>query len=318
MPAAPLPEVLVTFTPDRGDRHADHATLLALAARCAETPVARLEQRCPHCDSPDHGPLHVGAAPESAAPTSPDHAPLHVAPAAESAATSTPSHGPHHVAAAAESAAPSSPGHAPLHVAAAAESAARSSPGHAPLHVAAAADSAAPTSHDRGPLHIAAAPESAAPLVHVSLSRAGGWVALAATTVAPVGVDLESVAAARVAPFDDVAFTDDELRALATFPDHTADRMRTTAWTAKEAILKAHRTGLHTDPRHLTLDLAAPSPRADPDSEAPAIRLVRSSVPGVTPSATTLINLPTPAPTDLIATLALLRAPTPSIRITLL
>ncbi|WP_368497085.1 4'-phosphopantetheinyl transferase superfamily protein [Herbiconiux sp. A18JL235] len=223
MPAAPPPEVLVTFIPDGGDRQADHAALLDLAARCAETTMTRLEQRCPRCDSPDHGPLRV-----------------------------------------------------------------------------------------------AAAAETAASLVHVSLSRTGGWVALAATTAAPVGVDLESLAAAGAAPFDDVAFTDDEIRALAALPRHTADRMRVTAWTAKEAILKAHRTGLLTDPRLLTLDFAAPSAPVDPGSTTTAVRLARSSVPGVAPSTTTVIGLPTPTPADLIATLALLCAPTPSIRITLL
>ena len=104
--------------------------------------------------------------------------------------------------------------------------------------------------------------------VHVSLSRAGGLVALAATLAGPLGIDIESLAAVRAAAFDDVAFDPDERDALRAVAEARgaagADRMRALAWSAKEAVLKATGTGLRTDPRTLHLDLDGTSVRLSP------------------------------------------------------
>ncbi|SDY39636.1 4'-phosphopantetheinyl transferase family protein [Herbiconiux ginsengi] len=100
------------------------------------------------------------------------------------------------------------------------------------------------------------------PAVHLSLSRAAGWVALAATLAAPVGIDIESLSSVRTAAFDDVAFDDHERATLIahaeTHGPAAADRMRTLAWAAKEAVLKAAGTGLRADPRTVPLDLDRP------------------------------------------------------------
>ncbi|MFB2596952.1 4'-phosphopantetheinyl transferase superfamily protein [Herbiconiux sp. P17] len=112
------------------------------------------------------------------------------------------------------------------------------------------------TDHGRPLLLSAGEPVRA---VQLSLSRAAGWVALAATLAGPVGVDIESLAAVRTAAFDDVAFDDEERAALrAQAEAHgpaAADRMRALAWAAKEAVLKAAGTGLRTDPRLMRLNL---------------------------------------------------------------
>ncbi|MCS5718375.1 4'-phosphopantetheinyl transferase superfamily protein [Herbiconiux sp. CPCC 205763] len=99
----------------------------------------------------------------------------------------------------------------------------------------------------------------AIPGVHLSLSRAGGWVALAATLAGPMGIDIESLDAVRAAAFDDVAFDARERAALRMIDEAhgpaAIDRMRALAWSAKEAVLKAAGTGLATDPREVHLDL---------------------------------------------------------------
>ncbi|WP_382303919.1 4'-phosphopantetheinyl transferase family protein [Herbiconiux sp. UC225_62] len=120
------------------------------------------------------------------------------------------------------------------------------------------------------------------PPVHLSLSRAAGHVALAATLAGPIGIDIESPSAVRTAGFDDVAFDAGERAALKVRAEAhgppAADRMRTLAWAAKEAVLKAAGTGLRADPRTVLLDLTRDedpamrtgSPRLVVLSEAPA------------------------------------------------
>lgn len=77
---------------------------------------------------------------------------------------------------------------------------------------------------------------------HISLARAGG-VSLVAVGDAPVGVDVEQVAATRFAGFPSVAL----------HPAERADdpRERAVLWVRKEALLKAAGTGLATDPREV-------------------------------------------------------------------
>lgn len=61
-----------------------------------------------------------------------------------------------------------------------------------------------------------------------------------------MGIDIEAAGSAAFVGFDDVA--------LHTAEHCTTDEERTRLWVRKEAILKAHGTGLVTDPRELRLD----------------------------------------------------------------
>ncbi len=78
-------------------------------------------------------------------------------------------------------------------------------------------------------------PTVAEPGRWVSLSRAGGLVAIAFSTVGPVGVDLESRAA------------------VARHPVHGLRHPDAAEWAAKEAVLKADGRGLRVDPAELTV-----------------------------------------------------------------
>ncbi len=150
------------------------------------------------------------------------------------------------------------------------------------------------------------------PGVHLSLSRAGGVVALAAAAH-PVGIDIESVSAAAAAGFDDVAFTAAERAAFGDDPDH---RMRTRAWAAKEAVLKAAGLGLRADPHALTVVFEAIA--GPPAYSATASRLEHEAVPrlaGSTLDAAPAVDfalgepaLPSWLPRDLVVVVATIRA----------
>ena len=149
---------------------------------------------------------------------------------------------------------------------------------------------------------------------HVSLARAGGWVALAASSTGRVGVDIEEIARVAASRFDDVAFDDRERAMLARLDrldrrdrresekggdlvgPHAGQRMRARLWAAKEAILKAAGTGLRSDPRSLGIDLDL-DPGADPGDKPGAdgrLRLARSAVPSIRPQAIQLHEIDAP------------------------
>lgn len=82
---------------------------------------------------------------------------------------------------------------------------------------------------------------------HVSISRTldRNVTALAYCPSHPVGIDIETVNAAAFDGFD----------AVGLHPNERCrnDRERTQLWVRKEALLKAHGTGLATDPRRIQL-----------------------------------------------------------------
>jgi 4'-phosphopantetheinyl transferase len=84
--------------------------------------------------------------------------------------------------------------------------------------------------------------------LHVSVSRAGDLVVVAAGHDGPVGVDVEPCSAIEFEGFDDVALTPQEKTAIAELPDAERNGARTTAWVRKEALLKLHGLGLSLDP----------------------------------------------------------------------
>ena len=114
--------------------------------------------------------------------------------------------------------------------------------------------------------------------LQVSLSRAGGTVAVALTVAGAVGLDIEAIAEVSRADFDDVAFNAVELAALGNARPQDAALIRATMWTAKEASLKAIGAGLRVDPSALTVQLAAPACLASPSGGAvPAASIASGS-----------------------------------------
>lgn len=100
--------------------------------------------------------------------------------------------------------------------------------------------------------------------VAVSLSRAPGMVAAAASPDAAVGIDIERAAAAAFTGFADVAVHPDEHP-----PTDAAQATR--LWVRKEAVLKALGRGLRIDPRRIRLaDGDSPAVLAWPDDRSPA------------------------------------------------
>jgi 4'-phosphopantetheinyl transferase len=93
------------------------------------------------------------------------------------------------------------------------------------------------------------------PAPQVSLSRAGGRVAVAVTWLGPVGIDIESIASVASAPLDGAAFAPSEVAALRRLDGAEAAWARASMWTAKEAILKLTGEGLRRDPRELGITM---------------------------------------------------------------
>ena len=87
------------------------------------------------------------------------------------------------------------------------------------------------------------------PGLHVSLSRTRGLVAVAVSTDAPVGIDVERIPDTGFEGFDIVATHPSER------PADLDDRDRAVSWVRKEAALKALGVGFVVDPSSLTTPL---------------------------------------------------------------
>lgn len=98
-----------------------------------------------------------------------------------------------------------------------------------------------------GPVSVAGAARGTGADVHVSLTRSTGLVAVALTTSAPVGVDVEEVRAVRPA-LADVALAPAERSDGEHRLPGRRRRELARAWVRKEAVLKALGTGLLTAP----------------------------------------------------------------------
>lgn len=103
--------------------------------------------------------------------------------------------------------------------------------------------------------------------IEVSLSRAADVVAVAVSLAGPVGVDIESVAAAARAPFDDIAFGPHERRELRFVDAADAAWARASMWTSKEAVLKAIGVGVVLDPARITVSVPRRERERHPEVE---------------------------------------------------
>jgi 4'-phosphopantetheinyl transferase len=115
----------------------------------------------------------------------------------------------------------------------------------------------------------------------VSLShRAGRALAAVGDAGAALGADLELVeprSALLVADF----FTADEAAAVAACPPSGRDRAIALIWSAKESALKARRTGLREDPRHVRVEADGIAAAPDADGAWRALRIAVDGAPGL-------------------------------------
>ncbi|HAM25892.1 MAG TPA: hypothetical protein DCP11_04095 [Microbacteriaceae bacterium] len=146
----------------------------------------------------------------------------------------------------------------------------------------------------------------ASPAPRVSLSRAGGRVAVAVTWLGAVGIDIESVSDVAAWPIDDAAFADVERAALRDLDSGhgAAARSRASIWTAKEATLKLTGDGLRRDPRELRITLPG-----DESGE-----LTATAVDGVALPPSVRLELFEPAP-GLVGTVAVTCSRRPVLRV---
>lgn len=115
----------------------------------------------------------------------------------------------------------------------------------------------------------------------VSLShRAGRALAAVGDAGAALGADLELVeprSALLVADF----FTAGEAAAVAACPPGGRNRAIALIWSAKESALKARRTGLREDPRHVRVEADGIAAAADADGGWRALRIAVDGAPGL-------------------------------------
>jgi len=89
----------------------------------------------------------------------------------------------------------------------------------------------------------------------VSLTRSGATVAVAVTDAAPIGIDIEAIAAVGRASVAEALLHPSEHDALDGLSEASTAEHLTRLWTVKEAVLKATGWGLHIDPELLAVDL---------------------------------------------------------------
>jgi len=96
-----------------------------------------------------------------------------------------------------------------------------------------------------------------APLaLRLSISHSAGRALAAVSDTGPLGADLERIEPRSQLLVDDF-FTPGEAAQVAACPPAERDRWITVIWSAKESALKARRTGLREDTRHVHVALGA-------------------------------------------------------------
>ena len=90
--------------------------------------------------------------------------------------------------------------------------------------------------------------------LHVSISHSAG-LAASAVSAAPVGCDLEAIAASTVNVIGDF-FTAEEQAAVAAARGDQRALRATVIWSAKESVLKLDRVGLRRDTREVVITTA--------------------------------------------------------------
>lgn len=88
-----------------------------------------------------------------------------------------------------------------------------------------------------------------------SLSRSGSTVVVAVTDAAPLGIDIEAIAAVGRASVAEALLHPSERFAIEELSPASQAEHLTRLWTVKEAVLKATGWGLHIDPELLAVDL---------------------------------------------------------------
>jgi 4'-phosphopantetheinyl transferase len=97
--------------------------------------------------------------------------------------------------------------------------------------------------------------------LEVSVSHSGEWVALAVTSGAPVGVDVEEVRGTDVDGLAGICFSPAELAVFQSLPADTRGGAFFTYWARKEAVLKATGKGMSVVMSKLTLTGHDSAPR---------------------------------------------------------
>lgn len=97
--------------------------------------------------------------------------------------------------------------------------------------------------------------------LEVSVSHSGGWVALALTEGAPVGVDVEEVRDAEVDGLAGICFSPAELATFQAVPEADRQGAFFTYWARKEAVIKATGKGMSVAMSKLTLTAHDEAPR---------------------------------------------------------
>ena len=114
--------------------------------------------------------------------------------------------------------------------------------------------------------------------LEVSISHSGAWVALAVTSGAPVGVDVEEVRGTDVDGLAGICFSPEELTVFQSLPAEVRQGAFFTYWARKEAVLKATGKGMSVVMSKLTLTGYDSEPRVvsslAPEVDVSRVRMV--------------------------------------------
>jgi len=96
---------------------------------------------------------------------------------------------------------------------------------------------------------------------HVSLAHTAGCVAVAVTTLGPIGIDVEPAGAVTFDGFPDVALAEHERTAVGRLNAEERPRALTMLWVRKEAVLKATGHGMLMAPSNVVVSCPPTPPK---------------------------------------------------------